>query len=138
MQLQILITSSVWRYLVYFWNIFLYVVIILDFISVNHYSDLLDLVAVIYIAILSIYAGTKEFERWFSHYNALHPGEVFIVSWTILLVILLVVPNVIQIDYHLPEIIIYCYISVLTILALTRRSRSLYYAKKNKKDILEN
>ncbi|HOD96968.1 MAG: hypothetical protein WC579_02600 [Candidatus Paceibacterota bacterium] len=138
MQLQIQITSSVWRYLVYFWNIFLYVVIILDFISVNHYSDLLDLVAVIYIAILSIYAGTKEFERWFSHYNAHHPGEVFIVSWTILLVILLVVPNVIQIDYHLPEIIIYCYISVLTILALTRRSRSLYYAKKNKKDILEN
>jgi len=59
------------------------VVIILDFISVNHYSDLLDLVAVIYIAILSIYAGTKEFERWFSHYNAHHPGEVFIVSWTI-------------------------------------------------------
>ena len=132
------ISSSVWRYLVYFWNIFLYIVIILDFISVNHYQKLLELTAVIYMAMLSIYAGTKEFERWFSHYTAHHPGEVFVISWTILLVILLILPNVISTDYHLPEIVIYCYISVLTILALTRRSRALYYKRKKKEDIIKN
>ncbi|MCX8016184.1 MAG: hypothetical protein N2692_02725 [Patescibacteria group bacterium] len=126
---KILNTSTFWRYLVYFWNIVFYIIVIADILYSNKYQKALEIAGVIFMAMLSIYAGTKEFERWFSVYKARHPGEVFVVSWTILIVLLIILPYILDNNYKLPDIIVYCYISVLTIFALTRRSRSLYQKK---------
>ncbi|MGB9847836.1 MAG: hypothetical protein ACPLKV_01330 [Minisyncoccia bacterium] len=133
-------TSAFWRYLVYFWNVLVFFIIILDFFSANAYSKLLEISCVIYIGTLSIYAGTKEFERWFNkiHYKGHHPGEVFVISWTIILIFLIVTSAFLtRLNYRLPDIIIYSYISVLTIFALTRRSRALHRESQENKTIVD-
>ena len=123
-----------WRYLVYLWTLIFYAAAIYDFIHNNAFQELLRPLAAIYIAILAIYAGEKEFERWHSFYRGKHPGELFVAGWSLLLIVLLLAEFVFKKSYHVPGEVIYTYITVLSILAITRKSRSLYEQKQEASD----
>lgn len=127
-------SPNFWRYLVYIWTIIFYAAVIYDFIAGNGLSALLDPLAVIYIAILAIYASDKEFERWNDLHSSRHPGEIFVAGWSLLIIILLLGEFVFQKAYDIPDVLIYTYITVLSILAITRKSRSLYEQKKDADD----
>jgi hypothetical protein len=92
----------------------------------------LVILAIIYIAALTIYVSNKEFERWYHRHDRQHPGEIFVIAWSILIAVLLVIDSLSLNSYHLPESVVSSYIAVLTILAITRKSRQVYRSKYKK------
>jgi len=115
-----------WRYLINIWSILFFAVIVWDFVSQNSYQEMLNLMSTIYIGALAVYVSNKEFERWYHRHRGQHPGEMFVVFWTILALFLIVVDFIPAYQYNLPGSVISSYIAVLTILAVTRKSKQIY------------
>jgi phosphotransferase system glucose/maltose/N-acetylglucosamine-specific IIC component len=115
-----------WRYLINIWSILFFAVIVWDFVSQNSYQEMLNLMSTIYIGALAVYVSNKEFERWYHRHRGQHPGEMFVVFWTILTLFLIVVDFIPVYQYNLPGSVISSYIAVLTILAVTRKSKQIY------------
>lgn len=124
--------SKFWRYLTNFWTITLYVIIILDFMESNAYQALIGTVAAIYTACLAIYSADKEFERWHHHQNGRHPGETYVIIWSVLLVTIVFAEILFPHNYRVPSEVVATYIAVLSILVLTKKSGRLYKEKKAK------
>ncbi|PIR44223.1 hypothetical protein COV23_01000 [Candidatus Wolfebacteria bacterium CG10_big_fil_rev_8_21_14_0_10_31_9] len=129
--------NKFWRYITNFWTFVVYIVAIGDYITNNGWHDYLGPVATIYVAILAIYAGEKEFERWYDYYKGRHPGEVFIFIWTILIIGLITTNFFLNKPYVLPGEIITVYITVLGILAITNKSKKIFKEKHNKQHTLK-
>lgn len=124
-----------WRYFVNSWLFFLFIIATLDFITDNGFSNIVGPIAAIYAASLAIYSAEKEFERWQEYYEGRHPGELYVILWTILIVLFLILTAVFHKPYHLPPEILSTYIVVLGILAITKKSKLYYKEKKTgKKD----
>lgn len=121
-----------WRYLTNTWSIVLYVLFILDFVNNNAFHNELAPLATLYVGSLAIYAGDKEFERWHNkNGNGRHPGELFVIVWTILIFIILMLDFALNKPYELPTEVTSAYIAILSVLAITQRSKSLYKKKKS-------
>jgi len=118
-----------WRYLINFWSIFFFVVIVLDFFTQNAYESALNVLSVVYVSALAIYVSNKEFERWYDVHHSKHPGEFFVIAWSFLVFCLFVLSFVYDGLYKIPNSVVSSYIAVLTILAVTRKSREMYTAK---------
>ena len=115
-----------WQYLANFWSIVFFVVVVYDFIFDNAVAGALEVIAFIYIGTLAIYVGNKEFERWYNRHKDQHPGEMFVIAWTLLIFILLALTLILNKNYRIPSAVISSYIAVLTILAITEKSKSLH------------
>lgn len=84
----------------------------------------------IYIAVLAVYTAEKEFERWSNYHVGRHPGELYVLAWTIIIVILLVLQYLHTGEYKLPSEVFSTYIVVLGILAITKKSKSAHRCRK--------
>ena len=122
-------SSNLWRYLVYFWTLVFYAVAIGDFIGNNALIAYLGPLAAIYIGILAVYAGQKEFERWCHLHDGRHPGEFFVIGWTLLMFGFLLADFILDKPYKMPDVLIYTYITVLGVLAITVKSKRIYRKK---------
>ena len=120
-----IIKDSLWRYITNFWCLVSYAAIIFDFIYNHALGDILPSVLVIYVALLVIFAGVKEFERWYEFRRDRHPGEWFVIGWTLLVIGILIATLVLHKEYKLPEEVISTYIAVLSIMAITQKSKRL-------------
>lgn len=114
------------------WTGVIYAAIILNFVRENAYEKSLDALLVVYIALLAIYAGDKEFERWHDHHTTRHPGEIFVFFWTVLVIAMAACQFIFDKPSALTSEVVATYIAVLSVLAVTRRSRSLYEKKKKR------
>ena len=115
-----------WRHLINAWSLLFFTVIILDFIAENACVELLNVMAMVYVSILAIYVSNKEFERWYNRHQSRHPGEIFVIIWSVLVFALIIAGLTFKKTYHLPAAVISSYIAVLTILAVTRKSKQIY------------
>ena len=122
-----------WRYLINFWSILFFIFIIYDFICYNSLISILNILATIYISVLAIYVSNKEFERWYDRHSGKHPGEVFVIIWSMIVFILIIMDFVSKDNYQIPSSVVSSYIAVLTILVVTRKSKQLYQAQRRKK-----
>ncbi len=120
-----------WRKLINAWSFFFFATIIIDFIYSNAYKGIINAVATIYVSILAIYVSNKEFERWYDQHEDGHPGEIFVIIWSVLVGTLFVLDMICK-SYELSGSIISTYIAVLTILVITRKSKELYKLKRKK------
>ncbi len=127
------VTFNIWRYLINSWTIVFFLIIIYDFLTNNSAINLLNIVAMIYIGVLTVYVSDKEFERWYNNHHRQHPGEIFVIIWTILIISLVVIDYALQMSYHLPAAVVSSYIAVLTLLAITRKSKQIYQVHRHKK-----
>lgn len=123
-------TSAWLRYLVNTWTLILFIIIIFDFVEHNLYEYLIGPAAAVYVGALVIYSAEKEFERWSDYYEGRHPGEIYVFCWTILIIILILLPLFIKTDYKLPSEVVATYIAVISILAFTNKSKTLFRRKK--------
>ncbi|MDD2681060.1 MAG: hypothetical protein PHE20_03090 [Patescibacteria group bacterium] len=121
-----------WRGLINIWSILFFTLIISDFLYANAYAAALNAIATIYVSILAIYVSNKEFERWYDRHQESHPGEVFVIMWTGIVISLLALDFIYGAAYELPSAVISAYIAVLTILVITRKSKELYGLQKKK------
>lgn len=122
-----------WRYLINFWSIFFFTAIIIDLQQGNRLSGLLNVIAAIYVGVLAIYVGDKEFERWYNKHSEKHPGEIFVIIWSLIIFLLLICSLVFNNYYQIPNSIVSSYIAVLTILVVTNKSKQMYRIRREKK-----
>jgi len=130
---KIIEKSSFLRSLTAFWTVVVFVAIGWDFLKDNTFREFVFPLVVIYVALLAIYAGDKEFERWCSSHRSTHPGEVFVGLWTVLVFGIMILDFIMKKPYEISGEVVSAYIAVLSILAITRRSKSLYAKHRRRK-----
>lgn len=113
-----------WKRLADFWGLLALSLFTLDFFSNHRYKAAATACAIIYIAILGIFIGEKEYFRWKNIYVSKFFGEGFIILWTIVLATLIIVSAVSK-KYGLPEEMSVAYISILTFYFASLRSKQL-------------
>lgn len=124
-------STSVWlRYLTNLWTLIAFFVIAIDFFTHNGHQSAIGPVLAVYIGTLVVYSAEKEFERWAEYYEGRHPGDIYVICWTILLVFLVLASFIIEPDYKIPPEIISTYIGVISIMAFTRKSKSFFKGRK--------
>ncbi len=114
------------KLLVNFWTLTLWALIIADFFLKNRFDGALGIMSAIYSATLSLYVGTKEFKRWHQLYSGRHPGESFIIGWTVLVFGLLLCSIFLGYDYKVAGEVVADYVVVLSVFAITQESKKLY------------
>jgi hypothetical protein len=121
------------RKTVNFWTFIFFAAIIYDFFNDNIVSkhDILLAIAGVYGALLAIYSAEKEFRRWHKAHKSVHPGEVYSILWTILILFLIVGGIFYRVGYHIPAEVTASYVGVIGILAITRESKN-FYKKRQK------
>lgn len=107
--------------------------LVVDFAVANHFDFLVAPLSVIYIGILGLYVSTKEFDRWYDLYHGRHPGEIFVIAWTIVVFGLIIASVILRDGRRVSSEAIADYIMVLSVFALTQKSKSLYERKHKKK-----
>ena len=65
-----------WRLLSTLWTAIFIPFIIVDFFIEGKYEFLIAPMSAIYLGVLGLYAGTKEFQRWYEDHRSRHPGEL--------------------------------------------------------------
>ncbi len=128
-----IIKDSIWRYMTNFWCLLSYAAIVYDFLHDHALGDILPSILVIYIALLTIFVGVKEFTLWHDHKTGRHPGELFVYGWTIVVVGVLIAKIILHSNYSIPGEVISTYIAVLSIMAITQKSKELRKQNKKKK-----
>ena len=122
--------EKIWRVLTNFWTMIFMFFLVVNFFSGNQFEFLIAPFSVIYIGILGLYVGTKEFDRWYDLHNSRHPGEIFVIAWTIVVFGLLILSLVLGGSYKVSSEAIAVYIMVLSVFALTQKSKKLHQRKK--------
>ncbi len=116
------------------WTILFFGFLVWNFFSLNSYDYLVAPFSAIYTAVLGMYVGTKEFERWHAMYDGKrHPGELFVFFWTVLMIFFVSASFKLGAEYAIPSEIVAVYIMVLSVFMLTERSKKLYANKKKRK-----
>jgi len=126
---------NMWRHIVNFWSMVMFAAIIYDFFTSNYLSheEILLAIAAIYCATLAVYSAEKEFRRWHDMHSSMHPGEMYFLIWTALIILVIVGSIVYNPAYHIPAEVSASYIAEITILAITRESKNYYKRKRNRK-----
>ncbi len=125
-----MINSNLWRYLLNIWTLIFYGIIIGDYFKNNSLHIFIEPVSAIYLAVLAVYSTQKEFQRWHNYNIGFHPGEKYVIIWTILIIILFIL-DATNTNYVLPSEVFTAYLVVIGILAITKRSKKNYLNKKN-------
>jgi hypothetical protein len=124
-------SERIWRTLAHFWMAGMIGAGELDLLMGGPLRGALDAMAIIYVAVLSMYAGTKEFSRWHEMYKSgHHPGELMVGIWTIFMGALFFEKAFFRQDYYIPAGVVSAYIAVLSIFAITTRSKSEHEKRK--------
>mgnify|MGYP001561852194 CR=1 FL=1 len=125
--------ERIWRLLSGIWTIVFILFIVFDFFLAGKYEFLIAPMSAVYLGVLGLYVGTKEFERWYERHQSRHPGEWFVIIWTLIIVGLFTASLLLKGEYRVSPDIIADYIMVLTVFALTQKSKSLYRKKRRSK-----
>jgi hypothetical protein len=118
--------ETIWRWLVNFWTVALLVFLVVNFLSGDAYGYLTPLLSIVYTAVLTLYVGTKEFERWYDLHESRHPGEIFIIIWTVVVCFMLAIQFLRGAPYKIDPEMTADYIMVLSIFAVTQKSKRLH------------
>jgi hypothetical protein len=115
-----------WRLLTDFWGVITASFFIITFFNFFNLMEPLKAMVVIYVSILSIYAGVKEFTRWKEkNFLSRHNGEIFVVCWTVLVIIFIILSAHDSQRYHVPGELTATYLSILGVFAISRKSKAL-------------
>lgn len=116
--------QTFWKRLADFWALFTITLFTLDFFTHHRYKASATAIAIIYIAILGIFIGEKEYFRWKRTYISKFFGEGFVILWTVVLATLILI-SFISKNYDLPEEMALVYISVITFFFVSWKSKAL-------------
>lgn len=125
--------EKIWRILTNFWTVVFIAFLVLNFALKDRFDYLMISFSVIYVGILGLYASTKEFDRWYEMHESRHPGELFIALWTVVIFALIGVSLFSQGNYKISSEAIADYIAVLSIFALTQKSKRIHQEKRGRK-----
>lgn len=122
-------TGTYWRWLTNVWTILIFLIIIDDFFSKGGHQNIIGPACAIYVAALAIFSAEKEFERWQFYSVGRHPGEVYVIAWTLLVAGIFLVTFLTHSTYIMSPEIVSTYVAVLAILAVTKKSKQAFKEK---------
>ncbi|PIR06620.1 MAG: hypothetical protein COV55_03795 [Candidatus Komeilibacteria bacterium CG11_big_fil_rev_8_21_14_0_20_36_20] len=119
-------SRAFWKNLSNFWGLVAILLFLVDFFSFHVYDVASSSVAVIYIGVLSLYVGSKEFYRWKTKgkFQSKYFGEIHVIFWTIVMAIFVIIGFLSHGLLNIPPEFIATYISVLGIFAISQQSKS--------------
>ena len=117
--------EKIWRWLTDIWTVIFIIFLIWDFFVKDDYGFLIAPFSAIYISVLGLYVGTKEFDRWYEFHEGRHPGELFVIVWTVVMFGLFIASFILGKEYIVPTEAVAVYIMVLSVFALTQKSKQL-------------
>ena len=106
--------------------------LVVNFFGHDRYEFLIAPFSVIYTGVLALYVGTKEFDRWYEMHDSRHPGELFVIAWTGLMLGLTIISFAIA-GYRVSSESVAVYIMVLSVFAITQKSKVLHTKKTARK-----
>lgn len=112
------------------WTLLILPFVIVNFFWHDHFEYLAVPAAVLYTGLLALYVGTKEFERWYDVHRSRHPGEWFVILWTIVMVGLFGASIFLGGKYMVHSDLVAVYVAVLTLYAFTHQSKELHRRKR--------
>lgn len=118
-----------WRWLTHMWTLLFMLVIVVNFFAHDEFGYLIAPMSAIYISILGLYVSTKEFDRWYDMHDSRHPGEIFVFIWTVIMLVLFGIAGMWKNSFHLSPEAVAVYIMVLSVFALTQKSKTLHARK---------
>lgn len=121
--------EKIWRILTNFWAFLYAAFLIFNFFQKNAYGSFTAPLSAIYVGVLGLYVGTKEFDRWYEMHQSRHSGEWFVVGWTVLILKFLILSFLLGEGYKIPSEATTVYIVVLSVFALTQESKRLHQRK---------
>lgn len=126
--------EKIWRVLANVWTVAFLVFIVFDVLQQGTWNYLVTSFSAVYIGVLMIYIGTKEFNRWYEwrQEKEHHPGEFFIVLWTAVMLLLFAVSWWQGGIYRIPSEVVGSYIMVLSMFAITQNSKRMHRSKRGK------
>jgi hypothetical protein len=107
------------------WTVVTMVLFVLDFFSGNTFDTAATSIGIIYIALLGIYVGDKEYSRWKSKFVSKFLGELFIVFWTVIMVAMVIISALGQGHYIVPSEFALVYTAVIGVFAVSQHSKAL-------------
>ncbi|MBI4087381.1 MAG: hypothetical protein HY434_00935 [Candidatus Liptonbacteria bacterium] len=119
-------SEKTWRILTNLWTTVFIVFIVFNFFAKNTYEPMILPFSIIYIGVLGLYVGTKEFDRWYDLHKDRHPGEWFVLMWTAVVIGLLGAQVFLGKEYKFSSEAGAVYIMVLSVFALTRKSKQMH------------
>ena len=119
------------KWILNIWTVITIFILFLDFFSGGKYSSQSTSIGAIYVALLGIYVGQKEFIRWKTNFMSEYIGEIFIGIWTAMMIIFVLVAPFSNNLFRVPTEFAIIYTSVIGIFALTQHSK---YLKKHADD----
>jgi hypothetical protein len=122
--LKLLVNSWAFLTLIIFW---------LDFLKSGLFDSLTSVIGIIYVGILGIYAGNKEFDRWQVHHQSKFRGEIFVLIWTLSIIAMTIIAITTNEIVQLPKDTAAIYTAVLAIFAISQKSKTLFGQKKARK-----
>ncbi len=125
--------EQIWSTLCTLWTIVFMIFVVTNFFLFNRYEPLVLPLSAVYAGILTLYAGTKEFDRWYDIHDSRHPGELFVIVWTVLIFVLAAISFFSGAKgYQLDSEIVADYIMVLSIFAITQKSKQLHRTRRKR------
>ncbi|MGC9598793.1 MAG: hypothetical protein ABSE18_00175 [Minisyncoccia bacterium] len=119
--------EQLWSTLCTSWTVVFMVFVVANFFLFNRYEPFILPLSAVYAGVLTLYAGTKEFDRWYDIHDSRHPGELFIIAWTVLIFVLAIVALFFGgRGYVLDSEVVADYIMVLSVFAITQKSKQLH------------
>ncbi|MFA7201513.1 MAG: hypothetical protein WC099_00690 [Candidatus Paceibacterota bacterium] len=126
--------ENFWRYITNIWTFASILVVLLDFFGNDQYHYLVTPFSVIYGSLLSIFVGTKEFNRWFERNDGgRHPGELFVAVWSALFMGLAIASFWMGSAFTISPDVTSIYIMVLMVFAITQSSKQIHLKKRKRK-----
>lgn len=122
--------EKIWRILSAVWTVVFMIFVVFNFFSMDKFEGLNAPFSAIYVGVLTLYVGTKEFDRWYDFHDGRHPGEFFVIGWTILMLALAFFVFLYPDAHHIAPETTANYIVVLSIFALTQKSKRLHRHKR--------
>lgn len=121
-----LMEKKFWRFFSSFWGMLYFIVAIINFFGEGPYEYILGPLGTVYIASLGIFVGGKEFDRWHDKHPGKRRGEMFVVAFSLLMLIFFIFSFVTNGGYKITPDITATYIAVLSVFVIGQKSKELY------------
>ncbi|MFA5021524.1 MAG: hypothetical protein WC508_00370 [Patescibacteria group bacterium] len=108
------------------WTVVTIFLFSLDFFSGGRYNSSAATIGIIYLAILGLYAGEKEFTRWKDNFISKFLGEGFVIVWTVIVILFAVTAPLSEGRFKIPGELAVVYTSVVGVYIITKRSKGLH------------
>jgi len=112
-----------------FWTMLTITIFAIDFFSSNRFDSTASTIGVIFLAILGIYVTDKEYTRWKNKIISRFLGESFVVIWTIVMAIFVILAPFSQGQFRIPAEFAVVYTSVIGTFAISQHSKALHDKK---------